>query len=101
MGRNDRGADPPGQPLTDRKSPGNNSSRSAFDGNSLAPIFDALDAAGMRPKWRGSTHIDALCPAHNDRNPSLKIDLKGGEVLIHCHANCETGEVLALIGMGW
>src|SRR4051794_6933184 len=37
----------------------------------------------------------ALCPSHDDRNPSLSItDGKDGRVLFKCHAGCTQQEVL-------
>jgi len=30
----------------------------------------------------------ALCPAHDDRNPSLSIQLADDRILIHCFAGC-------------
>jgi len=36
----------------------------------------------------------ALCPAHDDHNPSLKIDEdEDGRVLLHCFAGCDVGEI--------
>jgi len=37
----------------------------------------------------------ALCPAHADRKPSLSIDLRNDKILVHCHAGCSQGDVLA------
>ncbi len=38
----------------------------------------------------------ACCPSHEDRNPSLSIrDAEGGKVLVHCHAGCSQGAVIA------
>lgn len=42
----------------------------------------------------------ALCPAHEDRTPSLSIsDGDGGHVLLHCFAGCNTADVLAAKGL--
>ena len=42
----------------------------------------------------------ALCPAHNDRTPSLSIrEPDGDRVLVHCHAGCEVQDVLAAVGL--
>jgi len=41
----------------------------------------------------------AQCPAHDDRNPSLKITGIEGQVLIHCHAQCPIENVLAPLGI--
>lgn len=44
----------------------------------------------------------ARCPAHEDRSPSLSITVKAdGKTLIHCHAGCDTDDVLSAIGMTW
>jgi putative DNA primase/helicase len=41
----------------------------------------------------------ALCPAHADKNPSLSVRKADGKTLIHCHAGCPTGVVLAALGI--
>jgi len=47
-----------------------------------------------RGKWR------ALCPAHDDRNPSLSVtEGDAGRVLIHCHAGCAWPDIMTAIGL--
>lgn len=42
----------------------------------------------------------ALCPAHEDRHPSLSVrEASDGRVLIHCFAGCDPASVCASIGM--
>ncbi|MCC7409044.1 MAG: DUF3987 domain-containing protein, partial [Phycisphaeraceae bacterium] len=42
----------------------------------------------------------ARCPAHEDRKPSLSIgEGDDGRALLHCHAGCEAGQVVAAIGL--
>lgn len=41
----------------------------------------------------------ALCPAHEDRRPSLVIRSDDDRVLVHCFAGCEIGAVLASVGL--
>ncbi len=42
----------------------------------------------------------ALCPAHDDTNPSLSISrAPDGKVLIHCHAGCATSDILAAVDL--
>ena len=41
----------------------------------------------------------ALCPAHEDKNPSLSINEKDGKLLFYCHRGCNTRDVLAAVGL--
>jgi len=42
----------------------------------------------------------ALCPAHDDRSPSLSVrEGDGGRVLLHCHAGCTAEQVCAALGL--
>ena len=42
----------------------------------------------------------ALCPAHEDRGPSLSLrELADGRVLVHCFAGCDASDVLAAVGL--
>jgi len=42
----------------------------------------------------------ALCPAHEDKNPSLSIgELPDGQILINCFAGCSPSEILGSIGL--
>ena len=51
-------------------------------------------------KRSGAGYV-AKCPAHDDSNPSLSLRDSGGQLLVHCHAGCEQGDVVdALKGLG-
>lgn len=39
----------------------------------------------------------ALCPAHDDRQPSLNIANKNGRDLIYCHAGCSFEDVMTAL----
>jgi len=42
----------------------------------------------------------ALCPAHDDHNPSLSVSLgQDGRILIHCFAGCRPEDVVAALGL--
>lgn len=41
----------------------------------------------------------ALCPAHDDRNPSLSIKADDDKLLLKCFAGCSTEEVVAALGL--
>jgi len=48
------------------------------------------ELAGMlrKVRWRGDDGFTACCPAHEDSEPSLSVNLKGGKTLFKCHAGC-------------
>ncbi len=54
--------------------------------------------AGVRPQ--GKDKAMAVCPAHEDRNPSLSV-ARGddGKILIRCHAGCETHDICKALGL--
>lgn len=41
----------------------------------------------------------ALCPAHNDRLPSLHIKQVDNKILINCKAGCETTDIIKALGL--
>jgi putative DNA primase/helicase len=53
---------------------------------------DLAHALGGRKSGSGWM---ARCPSHDDRNPSLSIAEKDGNVLICCHAGCAQDDVIA------
>lgn len=58
-------------------------------------VLSRLD--GVRGAGGG---YQALCPAHEDREPSLSVgEGRDGRVLVRCHAGCETDSVIAAIGL--
>lgn len=67
----------------------------------LSRVLARLEELGCRPvgsngAWR------ALCPAHDDRRPSLSVgEGDDGRVLLKCHAGCSTEDVLARLGLTW
>jgi putative DNA primase/helicase len=50
----------------------------------------------LNPKQSGN---DFICPAHDDRHPSLGVTVKNGKVLLHCARGCATRDVLKAIGL--
>lgn len=49
---------------------------------------------GVRPN-RGSW--TALCPAHQDRNPSLSVRQENGKILLHCFAGCSVEAICSAL----
>lgn len=58
----------------------------------LLKRFNKVHQTG-RNKWM------AICPAHEDTNPSLSITLGNDRVLIHCHAGCKPEDIMRNIGL--
>lgn len=47
----------------------------------------------------GENQYMALCPAHNDHNPSLSIRIERDKLLLHCHAGCRHKDILDAVGL--
>ena len=59
-------------------------------------LLDRLETVGST----GERRWQSRCPAHDDRRPSLTVTEKTtGDVLLHCHAGCDTADVLAAVGL--
>jgi putative DNA primase/helicase len=68
----------------------------------MTPLERVLQLLDARPS--GDREWSARCPSNyhtrGDRSPSLSIGQGGdGRVLVHCHAGCETVNVLAAVGL--
>lgn len=50
-------------------------------------------------KKMGEGRWQALCPAHEDRKPSLSITEAENGVLLHCHAGCSPESVVQAVGL--
>lgn len=48
-----------------------------------------------------TANIKAQCPAHDDKSPSLSVSPRrdGKGVVLHCHAGCDSREVLSALGL--
>lgn len=52
---------------------------------------------GVKPQGTGWI---ARCPAHDDQNPSLKIDDgRNGRAVLHCFAKCSYSSIMAALGL--
>ncbi len=70
----------------------------------LFPVEDNVDVLLARlegVRCAGPSSWVARCPAHDDRNPSLSVSVKGGRILIHCFAGCAPEAVLEAVGLTW
>ena len=73
--------------------------RSALAGAAFDRLKDALESVECRPRDHVS-YVLALCPAHDDREPSLAVYRKPGRARVVCHAGCDDVAVLAALGLG-
>lgn len=65
----------------------------------IQDVLAALRAKGKRVVRSGNGYT-AQCPAHDDRDPSLSIDVgDDGRALLHCHAGCASADVVRALGM--
>jgi hypothetical protein len=63
---------------------------------SATALIDRLE----RVKSTGPGRWLALCPAHQDKNPSLSIrETEDGTVLVKCFAGCGVADVVAAVGL--
>ena len=63
--------------------------------SAAAKVLDRL----ARVKQTGPGRWIASCPAHEDRSPSLSIREIDDRLLIHDFGGCDTGDVLAALGL--
>jgi len=67
---------------------------------SLVADVQAILSKLKKVKRAGHGKWSALCPAHEDKNPSLSVGLgEDGKVLLHCHAGCNVKDIVAAVGM--
>lgn len=50
-------------------------------------------------KKTGENRYQCKCPTHNDREPSLTVSETHDKILVHCHAGCNTWDILREIGL--
>ncbi len=62
----------------------------------LQPFLDRLD----RPQERNG-YWQARCPAHDDREPSLSVQVHDDGLGIKCHTGCSSRDILDALGLGW
>lgn len=70
-------------------------SRFQRSGNPLETVLARLEGV-----HRNGNGWQARCPSHEDGRPSLSIsEGADGKTLLKCHAGCETGDILAALGL--
>jgi len=67
----------------------------------LYAVLTALEARDCRPRGSDERGYAALCPAHEDRTPSLSVTYRDEKVLLHCHAGCPVDAVLSALALDY
>jgi len=63
-------------------------------------IADKLLSRLEKVKRKGDNSWMALCPAHNDKHPSLIITEKDERVLLHCFSHqCNVSDIVHAVGL--
>jgi hypothetical protein len=67
----------------------------------LRCVWDALERRGCNP--HGATFkFRAACPSHDSDSPSVAVQVGAdGAVVLWCHRGCDTGAVIAALGLVW
>jgi len=67
--------------------------------SAIEKLLQALKARGCNPTAT-STGYSALCPSHDDLDPSLNVsEGENGNALLHCHAGCDPDVVCNDLGL--
>jgi hypothetical protein len=68
----------------------------------LFNVLSALDERDCRPRGNRQRGWQALCPAHDDRHPSLHVaEGDDGRALLICYAGCSTEQILDALALRW
>ena len=65
----------------------------------MSKFMDKILMRLNKVKKTGSGQYIAICPAHDDKSPSLAITEKDGKCLLHCFAGCTPLDVLDSISL--
>lgn len=68
--------------------------------SSLQKVLAALESVSGHKPPRSGRGWTALCPVHDDTNPSLSItEGRDGRVLLYCHRGCAVEHVVKGLGL--
>lgn len=72
--------------------------RQFFDGSRKVSIDLILPSLG-KARSLGRNKWVACCPAHDDKSPSLSIQITDNRILMHCFAGCHIEDITAAMGL--
>ena len=62
-------------------------------------VWKELISRLKQSKESASGKATALCPAHDDKNPSLSVKLTDQKILLNCHAGCSFRAIVSALNM--
>ena len=65
----------------------------------LHEFINLLEAKGLKPRQLANGQWKALCPAHNDTEPSLSVTENDGRILVKCFAGCGIDDICGALGI--
>jgi uncharacterized protein (DUF983 family)/energy-coupling factor transporter ATP-binding protein EcfA2 len=65
----------------------------------LHEFVNLLEARGLKPRQLANGQWKALCPAHNDTEPSLSFTENDGRILVKCFAGCGIDDICAALSI--
>lgn len=75
---------------------------STFQNPASIVFLERLNKSGKPRTSKNGVTVNACCPAHDDRTPSLTFtETRDGRPLIKCMAGCLADDVLESAGMAW
>ena len=67
--------------------------------NKLQKTFDDIvELTGAKPIGSADS-FSGLCPAHDDKSPSLSITLENDRILLYCHTGCTIDDICLSLGI--
>ena len=70
-----------------------------MDTTEIRSFDDFLALFSESPRQKIPNGWNVICPAHQDKNPSLSLTQEGLRILVHCQAGCKTEDVLKPKGL--
>ena len=65
----------------------------------LDSVWKELNSGLKQANESAPGKVTALCPAHNDKNPSLSVTLTDPKIFLKCHAGCSFTAIVSALNM--
>ena len=67
----------------------------------LRDVINALEAKGCKPAEKKPDEWMAICPAHDDHDPSLRVRIHEGKLKLNCFGGCKDTEVYDVLELDY